>query len=312
MNRKFGSVTSTQIKRLAGVGGLVLAASLATLLAVRARAAGIPAANALTYTGYLETPDGKAIATDINVTINVWNAATDGKRVCQATAEKVKPVAGRFQVPLPDCQAPVSASPDLWLEAVVDGTSLGRTKLGAVPYAVEASHASAADAAAVGSPLATQLSALQAGIEALKARADGPLAVIPTAYRTDQTVLDKAEWTWVSGIAPTKLPAGRYWVTNTARVWAILSGCTSSCGSAIVDSASCMRVGTKITTGSGKVVAEAPPSALSLPLATVDVFDLPQETANVELGLCAKRNTLGVSYDAIVANVYSTVLAQLK
>jgi hypothetical protein len=33
--------------------------------------------------------------------------------------------------------------PDLWAEVVVDGASLGRAKLGAVPFAVEAAHAMA-------------------------------------------------------------------------------------------------------------------------------------------------------------------------
>ncbi len=312
MNRKLSNVTSTQVKRLAGIGGLVLAGSLATFLAVRARAAGIPAANALTYTGYLETPDGKPIATDINVTVNVWDAATDGKKVCEATAEKLKPVAGRFQVPLPDCQAPVGATPDLWLEALIDGTSLGRTKVGAVPYAVEANHASVADAAGEGSPLATQLTELQAGIDALKARADGPLAVSLAASQAGKMTLDKADWVWVSGIAPSKLPAGRYWVTNTTRVWAFSTGCTTGCTSAVVFAVSCMRVGNTITAGAGEVVAEPPSSAVSLPLATVGAVDFAKETANVELGLCAKRNTLGTGLDAIIANSYTTVLAQPK
>jgi hypothetical protein len=34
---------------------------------------------------------------------------------------------------------------DLWIEALVDGNSLGFSKLGAVPYAIEAAHAISSD-----------------------------------------------------------------------------------------------------------------------------------------------------------------------
>ena len=34
----------------------------------------------------------------------------------------------------------MKANPDLWIEVIVEGESLGRTKLGAVPYAVEAAR----------------------------------------------------------------------------------------------------------------------------------------------------------------------------
>jgi hypothetical protein len=127
------------------LGSMVLASG-ATLLAVHAGAAGIPAANALTYTGYIETPDGKPVTTPVNLTVHVWNMATAGAKVCEIAVENVTPVAGRFQVALPDsCATAAKASPDLWLELVVDGSSLGRTKLGVVPYALEAGHATNAD-----------------------------------------------------------------------------------------------------------------------------------------------------------------------
>lgn len=130
------------------LGGMVLASG-ATLLAVRANAAGIPTANALTYTGYIETPDGKPVTTAVNLTVNVWNMATAGAKVCEVAVENVTPVSGRFQVALPDaCATAAKASPNLWLELLVDGSSLGRTKIGAVPYALEAGHATNADSAA--------------------------------------------------------------------------------------------------------------------------------------------------------------------
>jgi hypothetical protein len=310
---KLRSPLSTRFKRAAAVSGVLLVASTVTLLAVRARAAGIPAANALTYTGYLETPDGTPMKDAVEVSVAVWDAQKDGARVCGAEAATVTPVAGRFQLALPDCQAAVGASPDLWLETTVAGTSLGRTKLGAVPYAVEANHALAADTAAEGSPLAAQLTDLQAGLDGLKARADGPLDVsLAASQGGSQVVLDKADWTWISGVAPTKLAAGRYWVSNTSRTWAVAAGCTSNCTYALVMAVACMRVGNKLTAGQGQVIAEALKADLSLPFATTEAFDIAKETADVELGLCAKRNTLGVTYDAKVADTYTTVLVQAK
>ena len=141
-------MSSFNFKRVWLIAGGTLLGSLATLLAVRAGAAGIPAAGALTYTGYLESPDGKPVTTAVNVTLNVWDATVKGNKVCDVVTENLLPVSGRFQIQLPEeCTVAVKAKPDLWVEAVLDGASLGRTKLGAVPYAVEANHATSATAA---------------------------------------------------------------------------------------------------------------------------------------------------------------------
>ncbi|HEY6081460.1 MAG TPA: hypothetical protein VIW29_21745 [Polyangiaceae bacterium] len=319
MNRNLRGLTSMQLKRLLSIGGVVLAGSLATGLAVRARAAGIPAANALTYTGYLETPDGTPVSDGVSVTVNVWDALTNGTKVCAASAASVTPIAGRFQVPLPDCQAAVGESADLWLEAVIDGTSLGRTKVGAVPYAVEAhhaveaDHAAAADAAGTGSALATQLTALQTGQTALKARADAPLALNLKGSQPETVSITALNWAWVSGAAPTKLAPGRYVVMNTARAWSADTGCTTNCTLSLVLAVSCMRVGGVLTASDVGLVAVEPAKATySLPMATVGSFDITTETANVELGLCARRYQLGSGYDAFVSNAYTLVMAQAK
>jgi len=312
MSAIWSTLHSPRAKRTAILGGVLLVASASTLLAVRARAAGIPAANALTYTGYLETPDGKPLSDTVNVGIMVWDAATEGTKVCEAGAEKVKPVGGRFQIPLPDCQAAVGQSPELWLEAVIDGTSLGRTKLGAVPYAVEANHAATADGAAEGSPLQAQLAALQADVDATKARLDAPLASKLAKAASSQVTIDKATYVWVTGTDPAKLAPGRYSTTTTARAWSINSGCTTQCESAILYFTACMKVGDTLTLGDGELVAEPPQIAASLPFSVTDSFDLAKETANVQLGLCAKRATLGTGTDSIIANAYSIVAVQPK
>src|SRR5690606_3243713 len=49
---------------------------------------------------------------------------------------------GRFQIPLDEsCTTAVGESADAWLQVIVDGESLGRAKINAVPYALEATSA---------------------------------------------------------------------------------------------------------------------------------------------------------------------------
>jgi hypothetical protein len=145
-----------QVNRL-GIGALIaLTTCSATLLAVRARAAGIPDAAALTYTGYLENPDGTPVAGKKSIGVSVYDAETDGNEVCALKPADVEPVAGRFQLALPEkCTMAVKGNPILWVEVEVEGALLGRTKLGAVPYAIEAAHATTADSAESASSAAT-------------------------------------------------------------------------------------------------------------------------------------------------------------
>jgi hypothetical protein len=136
------------VRRFGAFAGVGLLAAAAGLLALRARAAGVPAANALAYTGYLETPDGAPVTHSIEVSVAIWSAVSGGTKLCQSDAANATPVAGRFQLTLPQaCTQAVRMQPDLWLETTVDGTKLGRTKLGAVPFALEANHATTADSA---------------------------------------------------------------------------------------------------------------------------------------------------------------------
>ena len=159
---KKGIFGSARLKTALIASSATLALSAGTFFAVSALAAGIPEIAPLTYTGYLETPDGTPLTKEAKVSLEVWNAATDGKSVCASKTATVTPVNGRFQVALPnECTKEVAANPDLWLAVTVDGTSLGRTKLGAVPFAVEAGHAlSASTADEAAGTLATKLTAM--------------------------------------------------------------------------------------------------------------------------------------------------------
>ena len=169
-----------------------------TLLAVRARAAGVPAAAALTYTGYLENPDGSPVTGTKSIGLSLYDAEADGTEVCVQKPADIEPVSGRFQLTLPEkCTVAVQANPDLWLELQVEGSLLGRTKLSAVPYALEAAHASEADAASsAAGDLAKQLAALEArvgpssGFRALKAIAQPIQTMNAKVVRFDQEVFD--------------------------------------------------------------------------------------------------------------------------
>jgi hypothetical protein len=108
-----------------------------------ARAAGIPATQALTYSGVLTDAAGAPLTGTMPVQIALFDAATAGNQVCVTLSVPQTLVAGAFQMALPDtCTTAVRANPDLWVEILVSGSPIGRTKLGAVPYAVAAAEAS--------------------------------------------------------------------------------------------------------------------------------------------------------------------------
>jgi hypothetical protein len=127
------------------LAGLVLTVALGTAagFVARARAAGVPQADVLTYTGYLESEPGVALegAPAIELRLFASDDAAEPECTAESTAGAAL-VAGRFQLALPKkCVDAVHAQPDLLAEVKVDGQSLGKTKLGAVPYALEAAHA---------------------------------------------------------------------------------------------------------------------------------------------------------------------------
>lgn len=131
-----------KLRQVSAYSLIAVAASAGTLLAMRARAAGIPEKDALTYTGYLEDADGNALGGKHSISVRFVASATATKALCTGDAPDLELVAGRFQVALPDCAEVVKANPELFVDVQVDGAWLGATKLGAVPYAIEAGRAS--------------------------------------------------------------------------------------------------------------------------------------------------------------------------
>lgn len=142
---------------------LMLAALLVTASvawrAGRARADGVPTApGALTYGGTLDDGAGRPVEGARSITVRLWDAATGGTAVCATAAPSSPVVAGRFHVALDaTCAAAVRANPDLWVEVTVDATTFPRSRIAAVPYALEAGRAAAASGA-----LAARLAAAEA------------------------------------------------------------------------------------------------------------------------------------------------------
>jgi hypothetical protein len=147
------------MKKRMGAGLICVVGLSAVSLAYfagRARAAGIPATTPMTYSGVLTDMAGTPLTGSKNIQIQFWDAATAGNSTCMVGPASQMLNAGAFQVALPDtCTAAVHGSPDQWVEVFVDGASLGRTKLGAVPYAVEADKAKSAATAAQATSAAT-------------------------------------------------------------------------------------------------------------------------------------------------------------
>ncbi|HUS68664.1 MAG TPA: hypothetical protein VMZ28_29210 [Kofleriaceae bacterium] len=133
-----------------GVGAVAVAVGVAAWIQLRSNSAtadGTPGASPLVYSGVLED-NGTLVSGMHTVEIILWNHATnagDANRVCTTTANDTPVLDGRFRVTLvDDCADGVAEHPDIWVQVLVDAVSLGRTKLGAVPYALEAGRASAA------------------------------------------------------------------------------------------------------------------------------------------------------------------------
>jgi hypothetical protein len=133
--------------RVASVTLLALSATCAGFGLRSVLADGAPTGNPLYYAGTL-IESGQPVDGNRSITINLWPNATptSGESVlCATSLASVPVVGGRFRVALDStCTGAVSAHPDVYIEIIENGVTLGRSKIGAVPYAIEANHAVAA------------------------------------------------------------------------------------------------------------------------------------------------------------------------
>jgi len=151
----------------------------------RAWAGGIPAAGALNYSGLLQDASGAPLSGTQYIEVKFWNDAT-ASAAANLLCDTMTPTAiglsnGRFSITLPDkCTTQVGSNIGIWTEVFVGPkvdavASLGRSKIGAVPFAVEANHAVSADSAA------SATGALKQTADALQADADYAGARLGTA-----------------------------------------------------------------------------------------------------------------------------------
>ena len=159
--------------KAAGLSLLAVAAGSVTALALRGKAGaeGIPASEPLYFSGEL-TENGTPVEGTRPVMLQLWSSATAtdaASKKCETSAPSAALVKGSFRVPLdPTCVAQVRATPDLWIEPLVGGKSLGRRKIGAAPYAIEADHATSATRAAEATgALQTRIATLEQQLTAL-------------------------------------------------------------------------------------------------------------------------------------------------
>jgi hypothetical protein len=135
--------------------GLLVASLLVVLGVCRTvRAQGIPDMNPLWYSGTL-TEGGQLVNGTRAITINVWpDGSASTMPLCQTVISNANVVGGVFRVPLAsECKASLNGNRNAWAEVVDGATSLGRQKIGAVPYAIESDHAASATSAATAASL---------------------------------------------------------------------------------------------------------------------------------------------------------------
>jgi hypothetical protein len=173
-------MTLTAAGKLAGLVGA--ATTIVGGLIGYALAEGAPTLQPLFYGGMVTSRDGTPLDATHSVSLSLLAAESGGTALCSTPALAAEFKAGRFRVALPSgdkgCAQAVSNNPDTWVELTVDGTTFPRTKVGAMPYALEAGHAKSASA--VSGPQAETLTELAASVAALKASlASGPAAPVP-------------------------------------------------------------------------------------------------------------------------------------
>jgi len=141
--------------------------------ALHATAEGAPRTSPLFYSGSISGRDGKALVGKHGVRLALFESASGGVAACTTPDLQVEFQQGQFSVELPTgaagCDTAVGAKSDLWSELTVDGNVFPRAKVGAVPYALQADHASTATTAqSVTGEQADRLAKLEARVVELE------------------------------------------------------------------------------------------------------------------------------------------------
>ena len=132
MNRRLRTMSVAAIVALAVAGGYQLRG---------ARASGIPGMNTLSYSGTL-IMNGQPENASHFILLKLWEKDNPSAACSTIPAGNTSVINGRFTLPLDSsCVAVIHKSPDVQVEVVIDGVTMGKSALAAVPYAVEADTA---------------------------------------------------------------------------------------------------------------------------------------------------------------------------
>jgi hypothetical protein len=189
---------------LIGVAIAVVALGAVTVSLQRARAAGIPATGAMIYSGLLQDATGAPLGNPHTIEVKLWASASPAETsaLCD-TGSPTGPTpltAGRFSIQLPDpCTMKIAGNNNAFAEVILDGVSLGRVALGAVPYAVEANHAVSADSATTAGTASAAAGTLAQQVVPAGAVVAFNLSSCPTGW----TAVTSAQGRVVVGVNPT-------------------------------------------------------------------------------------------------------------
>lgn len=174
---------------------IALSACAATFIGgygVRVLAEGAPVEQPLFYSGVLES-NGELANGEHTITLGLFNAASGGAELC-AIERTAEVESGRFRIDASDCAQAMRQNADLWVAVAFRGDDgverviSGRSKVGAVPYALEADHAKLANSASAATgELEATIDALTMRIEALEAGGNGGPPVSLTAFQAIKT-----------------------------------------------------------------------------------------------------------------------------
>jgi hypothetical protein len=207
-----------------GIAGIIGALG-AGFVGGHAWAGGIPTAAALTYSGLLQDAAGTPLTGTQYVEVKFWNdptAAAPANLLCDTgTPLGIGLVSGRFSLALPDkCTTQVGSNAGIWAEVLVGPSvnaaeSLGRAKIGAVPFAIEANHAVNADSATSATSATTATTAASANA------ASGALATTIASLAPASSLPKVTAW---AGFPATSVPAPALTTANGTITTATTSG----------------------------------------------------------------------------------------
>jgi hypothetical protein len=197
--------------------GVVCACVLAGFGLKTVFAGGAPTLQTLYYSGTL-LEGGQPVTGPRPITVNLWanSPVTQGETpLCTTVPGTTNVVNGRFRVPLPsNCTSAISSDPNTYVEVLDNGTSLGLTAVGAVPYAVEANHALNADNAMSATSATSATNATNAS-SAANAADGGGIATALGALASSVSAIQVPIITEWAPYTPTLLAGGEDLSTST-------------------------------------------------------------------------------------------------